>query len=150
MARERMGLALAVMVLALPLTGCTSNVGTVSDEDEDPAEDVDIRRVHDFSGAEETVRQEVEIPENSGPYDVRLRIEPPDGEGPCAAQDAQVAFLDPNGTQFAEASTMLTVAESGESCGASTDRTNADLEAGTWTVRFSGNGSARGVLTVQN
>lgn len=151
MAWDRTGLTLAVLLLAIPLTGFTEDVISVgNEEDEGPAEDVDLRIVHDFTDTQEAVRQDVEIPADSGPYDVHLRIEPPGGSGTCAVQEAEVALLDPNGTEFADASTTLTATGAGESCGATTERTDVELEAGTWTARFSGNGSARGVVTIQN
>lgn len=62
-----------------------------------------------------------------------MRIEPPDGSGPCAAQGAQVSFLDPNVSDCAAASTMLTVSGSGEGWVAPTE-----LTPGTWTAPRSG------------
>lgn len=145
MARKLVAALLAVSTMA----GCTGGIGTVDDED-GPAEDVDIRIVERFADSAEPVTRTFEIPEDSGPYELRLTIESEDGSGPCVAVDAKIALDDPDGTRFEQIETMGTVNGMGESCGASTTDGDAELEPGTWTARFSGNGTARGVVSVQN
>jgi hypothetical protein len=127
MPRARLCVAVACALGVEPGAGCTSTgIGTLDDGEDQPAEDVDVRIVQDLADSTEPVTRTFEIPADSAPYQLLPRIEPPDGSGPCAAVDAQIEVLDPNGTRFAEASTMGTVQAEGESCGATPRRATSN------------------------
>ena len=122
----------------------TVAIGDANRTQTEGREDFRYDAEHDFGNPPE--EDTFVVPADAGPIDIRLAFEPSLAAACFAAPTVSIELVPPAGDGYA---TMLGLGGGGASgCGTPLEVDAADLAPGTWTVRFAGSGSARGIVSL--